>query len=47
MWKIWVENKQLFVSCGKDSLEILTLKPAGKRDMTAQAFLAGYGNRLK
>lgn len=44
--KFWVENKQLFVSCGKDSLEILTLKPAGKRDMTAQAFLAGYGNRI-
>lgn len=45
--KFWVENKQFFVSCGKDSLEILSLKPAGKRDMTAQAFLAGYGNRLK
>jgi methionyl-tRNA formyltransferase len=44
--KFWVENKQLFVSCGKDSLEILTLKPAGKRDMTAQAFLAGYGHRI-
>lgn len=44
--KTWVENKQLFVSCGKDSLEIITLKPAGKREMTAEAFLAGYGNRL-
>ncbi len=45
--KFWVESKQLFVSCGKDSLEILTLKPAGKRDMRVQAFLAGYGNRIK
>jgi methionyl-tRNA formyltransferase len=45
--KFWVENKQLFVSCGKDSLEILTLKPAGKKEMPAEAFLAGYGDRLK
>lgn len=45
--KFWVENKQLFVSCGKDSLEILRLKPAGKQEMSAQAFLAGYGARLK
>lgn len=44
--KFWVENKRLFVSCNQDSLEVLSLKPAGKRDMTAQAFLAGYGNRL-
>jgi methionyl-tRNA formyltransferase len=45
--KIWVENKQLFVSCGKDSLEILALKPAGKKEMPAKAFLAGYRNRLE
>lgn len=44
--KFWVANKQLFVSCGEDSIEILRLKPAGKRDMTAQAFLAGYSSRL-
>lgn len=44
--KFWVENKQIFVSCGKDSLEILSLKPAGKNEMPASAFLAGYGNRL-
>jgi methionyl-tRNA formyltransferase len=45
--KFWVENKQLFVSCGKDSLEILTLKPAGKKEMPAKAFLAGYGDRVQ
>jgi len=45
--KFWVENKQLFVSCGKDSLEILSIKPAGKKEMPAKAFLAGYGNRIK
>ncbi len=44
--KFWVANKQLFVSCGKDSLEILSLKPAGKKEMPAKAFLAGYANRL-
>lgn len=45
--KFWVENKQLFVSCGKDSLEILTLKPAGKKEMPATAFLAGYKSKIK
>lgn len=44
--KFWVENKQLFVSCGKDSLEILSLKPDGKKEMTAKAFLAGYKSRV-
>lgn len=44
--KFWVDNKQLFVSCGKDSLEILSLKPAGKKEMSAEAFLAGYKNKI-
>lgn len=44
--KFWVANKQLFVSCGKDSLEILSLKPSGKKEMPAKAFLAGYADRL-
>jgi len=39
-------KKQLFVCCGKDALEIQRLKPAGKPEMTAQAFLAGYGKLL-
>lgn len=44
--KFWVENKQLFVSCGTDCLEILSLKPAGKKEMPAKAFLTGYSSRL-
>jgi methionyl-tRNA formyltransferase len=43
---VMVTNKQLSIACGVDSLEILRLKPAGKQEMTAQAFLAGYGSRL-
>ncbi len=39
-------NKQLVVYCGKDALIIDRLKPAGKKEMTGQAFLAGYGNLL-
>jgi methionyl-tRNA formyltransferase len=44
--KAIVHEKQLVVSCGKDSLVIDHLKPAGKKEMTGQAFLAGYGNNL-
>ncbi|HXR49816.1 MAG TPA: methionyl-tRNA formyltransferase [Verrucomicrobiae bacterium] len=43
---IIADRKQLIVCCGSKSLEILSLKPAGKPEMTAQAFLAGYGKRL-
>ncbi|HEX5743916.1 MAG TPA: hypothetical protein VFX84_00475, partial [Candidatus Saccharimonadales bacterium] len=35
-------NKRLIVGAGEGALEILALKPAGKREMTAEAFLAGY-----
>jgi methionyl-tRNA formyltransferase len=35
-------DKRLLVGTGKDSLEILALKPAGKREMSAPAFLAGH-----
>jgi methionyl-tRNA formyltransferase len=41
-----VSNKQLFVYCGEGALEILRLKPIGKSDMPAEAFLAGYRNLL-
>jgi len=38
------------IACGKGTLRILTLKPEGKREMTASEFLAGYrlaeGNRF-
>ena len=37
-----IEDKRLIVGAGKESLEILSLKPAGKPEMTATAFLAGY-----
>ncbi len=39
---IHAENKRLMVGAGKGSLEIMELKPAGKREMTAAAFLAGH-----
>lgn len=35
-------NKQLVAYCGNKSLVIDSLKPAGKQEMTGQAFLAGY-----
>lgn len=40
--EIQIEDKRLIVGTGKESLEILSLKPAGKQEMTAAAFLAGY-----
>ena len=43
---VHVDRKTLAIDCGQQALEILKLKPAGKPDMTAQAFLAGYGRLL-
>lgn len=41
--KAYVANKQLLVGCGNDtSLQIIRLKPAGKPEMDAASFLAGY-----
>lgn len=40
--EIKADGKRLLVGTGKDSLEILELIPAGRRKMTAQAFLAGH-----
>ncbi len=37
-----VQDKKLIVYCGEDGLQIEKLKPAGKREMTAQEFLAGH-----
>lgn len=45
--KLVKETGQIMVTTGSGSLRIDRLKPAGKREMTAEAFLAGYGNRLK
>ncbi len=38
----YVANKQLAVYCGTGALVIDLLKPAGKKEMTSQAFLAGH-----
>lgn len=39
---IKIYNKGLIVGTKQKSLEILSLKPAGKPEMSAEAFLAGY-----
>ena len=39
-------GKELLVYCKEDALKIDTLKPAGKKEMTAEAFIAGYGKAL-
>ena len=44
--KIVVENKSIMVHCGKDTLVIEKLTPAGKKEMTAEAFLAGHKNLM-
>lgn len=41
-----IESGKLIIFCGQDALAIEQLKPAGKPQMSAQAFLAGYKNRL-
>ena len=38
-----IENRRVFVGCGDlSALELLEVQPAGKRPMTANAFLNGY-----
>jgi len=37
-----VDAKHLYMGTGEDWLEITRLKPAGKQEMTAEAFLNGY-----
>lgn len=41
-----VDDKNLLVHTAKDYLEILEIQPAGKKPMSATAFIAGYGSRL-
>jgi methionyl-tRNA formyltransferase len=43
---IFVANKQLCLQTADGVLVIDSLKPAGKSDMPASAFLAGYGRLL-
>lgn len=45
--RVLAKNQRLLVYCGQGALEIQELKPAGKKAMSAQAFLAGYGRKLK
>lgn len=44
--KAYVDSKQLCIATSDGVLVIDTLKPAGKPDMPASAFLAGYGQHL-
>ena len=44
--QIKAEKNKLFVGTAKDWLEIQSLKPAGKKEMPIQAFLAGYRAKL-
>lgn len=39
---VHVQEQQLIVVCGEQALRIQKLKPAGKSEMTAASFLAGY-----
>jgi methionyl-tRNA formyltransferase len=39
---LWLEGKQIGVHCAEDTLIIDALIPPGKKEMTAEAFLAGY-----
>lgn len=43
---IKADKQHLYIYCGVEALEILKLKPAGKPEMSAKAFLAGYGKQL-
>jgi len=44
--KVVVENKSILIYCGQGTLVIERLKPAGKKEMTVEAFLAGHKNTL-
>ena len=44
--EIVVRGKDLIVGTGAGSLAIDRLKPAGKKEMTAEAFLAGYRHKF-
>lgn len=44
--EVQTESNRLFICCGEQALEILQVKPAGKAEMSAKAFLAGYGRML-
>lgn len=41
------EGKRLLLACADGSLEVMTLKPAGKRSMESKAFLAGLKGKAE
>jgi methionyl-tRNA formyltransferase len=43
---IEIKDRGLYVACGQGSLKIERLKPAGKKEMDSQSFLAGYKDKL-
>lgn len=45
--QVIIEYKNIYVGCGEQSLEITSLKPPGKKEMPASAFLAGYRSKLQ
>jgi methionyl-tRNA formyltransferase len=44
---IWLEHKRFGVFCGQDSLVIDRIIPAGKQEMAAEGFVAGYRHLLQ
>lgn len=44
--KYIIDGKELIIFASKNALSIDSIKPAGKKEMPVQAFLAGYKNQL-
>lgn len=44
--QVEIKDKQIILYCGQDALVISRLKPAGKGEMTAESFIAGYSQKL-
>lgn len=44
--KLEIEDNNLLIYCGKKALRTENLKPAGKKEMSASAFLAGYRSKF-
>jgi len=44
--KLWIQNKQLGVYCARGILMIDRIKPAGKGEMSIEAFINGYRQNL-
>jgi len=42
-----VDGNSLTINCAKDALQIISLKPAGKNQMTATSFINGHKDLLK